>query len=174
MALANHCDPGQSNLAQVYLNCARTIRSVSRYSVAPENPPSNASSALQTKWWNILDQFGQRQVDAECVEHEPVDLVVDLCADLPGWATDRFRFRRVLPEVRQQQPNLPNSSSCSGSDGRDGRLILNLAKGQYLYFLCRQRQEGRCEAPHLNADIVEAAIVDYYECIRFTESSSRR
>ncbi len=54
---------------------------------------------------------------------------------------------------------------CHGA-GRTARLIYTEATGRngkrYCYFLCRGRQEGLCELPHLPAEQVEQAIVDHY------------
>jgi site-specific DNA recombinase len=49
---------------------------------------------------------------------------------------------------------------------RTSRLIYTEARGRsgrrYGYFLCRGRQDGVCDLPHLPAEVVEQAIVDHY------------
>ena len=57
--------------------------------------------------------------------------------------------------------------------GRTARLIYTEATGKnqkrYAYFLCRARQEGLCDLPHLRAENVEQAIVDHYATLRLSE-----
>lgn len=52
---------------------------------------------------------------------------------------------------------------------RTSRLIYTEARGRsgkrYAYFLCRGRQDGVCDLPHLPADRVEDAIVDHYSTL---------
>ncbi len=58
-------------------------------------------------------------------------------------------------------------------NGRTSRFIYTEARGRngqrYRYFLCRGRQEGVCDLPHLPADRVEDAIVDHYSTLRIPE-----
>ncbi|MGV9662761.1 recombinase family protein [Nocardia niigatensis] len=58
---------------------------------------------------------------------------------------------------------------CERAD-RTARLIYTEAKGRngtrYGYFLCRGRQEGLCDLPHLPAEQVEQAIVDHYRTLQ--------
>jgi len=51
------------------------------------------------------------------------------------------------------------------SNGRVSRLIYTEAKGRsrrYGYFLCRARQDGACDLPHIAVARVEQAVVDHY------------
>ena len=54
--------------------------------------------------------------------------------------------------------------------GRTARLIYTEATGRrgkrYGYFLCRARQEGLCDLPHLAAARVELAIVNHYAALQ--------
>ncbi|WP_157115858.1 recombinase zinc beta ribbon domain-containing protein [Nocardia puris] len=54
--------------------------------------------------------------------------------------------------------------------GRTARLIYTEPQGRggvrYAYFLCRGRQEGLCDLPHLRAELVEEAITDYYATLQ--------
>lgn len=54
--------------------------------------------------------------------------------------------------------------------GRTARLIYTEATGKtgrrYGYFLCRARQDGLCDLPHLRAERVEEAIVEHYGALR--------
>jgi site-specific DNA recombinase len=55
------------------------------------------------------------------------------------------------------------------SAGRTGRLVYTEAKGNggtYAYFLCRGRQRGECDLPHLPALLVENKIIDHYAHLR--------
>ena len=50
-------------------------------------------------------------------------------------------------------------------NGRTSRLIYTEAKGRsrrYGYFLCRSRQEGLCDLPHIAVARVEQAVTDHY------------
>ncbi len=66
----------------------------------------------------------------------------------------------------------PVCGRCRG-DGRTSRFIYTEARGRngkrYSYFLCRGRQEGVCDLPHLPADRVEDAIVEHYGTLRIPE-----
>jgi site-specific DNA recombinase len=51
------------------------------------------------------------------------------------------------------------------NNGRTSRLIYTEAKGRsrrYGYFLCRSRQEGLCDLPHIAVARVEQAVTDHY------------
>jgi site-specific DNA recombinase len=58
--------------------------------------------------------------------------------------------------------------------GRTARLIYTEATGKtkkrYGYFLCRARQEGLCDLPHLRAELVEEAVVGHYVTLRLPDS----
>ncbi|WP_425453026.1 recombinase family protein [Calidifontibacter indicus] len=56
--------------------------------------------------------------------------------------------------------------------GRTSRLIYTEAKGRggtYRYYLCRGRQEGVCDLPHLPVDQVEFQVQEYYRSIELTD-----
>lgn len=59
-------------------------------------------------------------------------------------------------------------------NGENSRLIYTKVKGHngsyYEYFLCRGRQEGRCDLPHQPVHLVEDAIVDYYATLGLPET----
>ncbi|MFI6169043.1 recombinase family protein [Nocardia sp. NPDC051052] len=54
--------------------------------------------------------------------------------------------------------------------GRTARLIFSQPTGRdgtsYAYFVCRARQEGLCDLPHLRVELVEAAIVEHYKTLQ--------
>ena len=64
------------------------------------------------------------------------------------------------------------------AQGRRHRLIITKATGRrgtdYFYFLCRGRQEGECDLPHLPMEHVEAAVLDYWATQRLPEDFSAR
>lgn len=53
---------------------------------------------------------------------------------------------------------------------RTSRLIYTEATGKtgsrYGYFLCRARQEGLCDLPHLGVELVEQALVEHYSSLQ--------
>ena len=54
----------------------------------------------------------------------------------------------------------------------DHRFIVQRAKGnggEYFYFFCRGRQEGLCDAPYLNVQAVEQAVLDHYTTVEFSD-----
>lgn len=59
------------------------------------------------------------------------------------------------------------------SQGKTARLIYTEAKShtgkRYGYFLCRGRQEGLCDLPHLSAARVEQAIVEHYATLQLPD-----
>jgi site-specific DNA recombinase len=61
----------------------------------------------------------------------------------------------------------------SGADERLSRLIYTEAKGRngcyYGYYLCRSRQDGQCNLPHLPVDLVEEAIRRNYTYLHVPE-----
>jgi len=58
-------------------------------------------------------------------------------------------------------------------NGRRHRLIITKATGRrgvdYFYFLCRGRQEGVCDLPHLPMEHVEEAVLRYWSTQRLSE-----
>jgi len=57
--------------------------------------------------------------------------------------------------------------------GREARMIYTEATGRngtrYPYFMCRARQEGACDLPHLRAEHIEAAIVSHYRTLQLPQ-----
>lgn len=53
---------------------------------------------------------------------------------------------------------------------RTSRLIYTEATGKtgkrYGYFLCRARQDGLCDLPHLGVELIEQALVDHYRTLQ--------
>lgn len=56
--------------------------------------------------------------------------------------------------------------------GRTARLIFMEVSGRsgkrYAYFVCRGRQEGVCDLPHLRVELVEEAIVQHYASLQLS------
>ncbi len=54
--------------------------------------------------------------------------------------------------------------------GRDARLIFTQHTGRagkkYSYFVCRGRQDGLCDLPHLRVEAVEDAVVEHYHTLK--------
>jgi site-specific DNA recombinase len=52
------------------------------------------------------------------------------------------------------------------------RMILqrtvNARGTEYMYFFCRNRQDGSCQAPHINVVLIEEAVEQHYARIRFS------
>ncbi|GHF79857.1 hypothetical protein GCM10017566_62590 [Amycolatopsis bartoniae] len=52
------------------------------------------------------------------------------------------------------------------------RLIVqhtvNSRGSEYTYFFCRNKQNGSCEAPHINVALIEDAVENHYATIRFS------
>lgn len=60
--------------------------------------------------------------------------------------------------------------------GRTSRLIYTEAKGRsrrYGYFLCRARQDGLCDLPHIAVARVEQAVADHYATFQLGEDFGR-
>lgn len=96
--------------------------------------------------------------------HEPIvshDLF-DSVQDVLNFRSQRGQRDRVLTHY------LKGILFCQRCDnfGRTARLIYTEATGRtgqrYGYFLCRSRQEGLCDLPHLRIERVEEAIVQHY------------
>ncbi|WP_433659367.1 recombinase family protein [Nocardia sp. CA-128927] len=66
---------------------------------------------------------------------------------------------------------------CHRDHGRTSRLIYTEARSHtgriYEYFVCRSRQEGTCDLPHLPVALVEEAIVGHYAMLRLPPDFSR-
>jgi site-specific DNA recombinase len=59
-------------------------------------------------------------------------------------------------------------------DVRTSRMIIQRATGktggEYFYFFCRAKQEGRCDSRFIPTHIVEERVVDHYKTVRFVPS----
>lgn len=92
------------------------------------------------------------------VSHELFDKVQDIL----NFRSHRGQRDRILTHY------LKGALFCQRCDdeGRTARLIYTEATGKtgqrYGYFLCRARQDGLCDLPHLRAERVEEAIVQHY------------
>ena len=90
----------------------------------------------------------------------------DRVQDVLNARSDRGQRDRIL------QHYLKGALFCQRCQvaGRTARLIYTEATGRhgkrYAYFLCRARQEGLCDLPHLSAAHVEDAIVRHYATLR--------
>ncbi len=96
------------------------------------------------------------------VSHELFDRVQDIL----NFRSQRGQRDRILTHY------LKGALFCQRCDdaGRTARLIYTEATGKtgqrYGYFLCRARQDGLCDLPHLRAERVEEAVVQHYATLR--------
>nr|WP_330359603.1 recombinase family protein [Actinosynnema sp. ALI-1.44] len=88
---------------------------------------------------------------------------------------DRYYLGYVEERRRVHHHYLKGSLFC-GRCQRDGikrRMIIqrtiNSKGAEYLYFFCRGRQKGLCQAPHVNVTLVEDAVERHYSAIRFSQ-----
>ncbi|MFD3425284.1 recombinase family protein [Nocardia fluminea] len=103
--------------------------------------------------------------------HEPIvtQELFDRVQDIRDMRSCRGQRDRVL------QHYLKGDLFCGRcrSNDRISRFVYTEARGRngqrYSYFLCRGRQEGVCDLPHLPADRVEEAIVEHYGTLRIPE-----
>jgi site-specific DNA recombinase len=54
-------------------------------------------------------------------------------------------------------------------EGHEARVIFQWSHGhggKYLYFFCRRRQMHHCDAPYIEGDALEAAVLDFYGSLR--------
>ncbi|GAB3473743.1 hypothetical protein GCM10027521_00870 [Amycolatopsis cihanbeyliensis] len=105
--------------------------------------------------------------------HEP--LIDD---DLFDRVQDRLNSRSAAKERRRVHHHHLKGSlfcgRCRRVAGTTQRMIiqrtLNSKGAGYLYFFCRGRQTGTCDAPHVNAELVEDAVERHYATIRFSQA----
>jgi site-specific DNA recombinase len=92
---------------------------------------------------------------------------VQIILDLSGVSGERRR---------RHDHYLKGSLWCNRchEQGRRSRLIITKANGrrgtEYFYFLCRGRQEGVCDLPHLPLEYVEDAVLRYWHTQRLPET----
>ncbi|GGM81050.1 recombinase [Longimycelium tulufanense] len=103
--------------------------------------------------------------------HEP--LITD--EDLFDRVQDRLNSSSAAKERRRVHHHYLKGSLFCGRCRRAGttqRMIiqrtLNSKGAEYLYFFCRNRQNGTCHAPHINVALVEDAVEHHYATIRFS------
>jgi site-specific DNA recombinase len=100
--------------------------------------------------------------------HEPIvdQTLFDKVQDVLNARSQRGQRDRV------HQHYLKGTLFCDRChrDGRTARLIYTEVSGRggkkYAYFVCRGRQDGLCDLPHLRAELVEEAIVDHYATLQ--------
>ncbi|WP_084458688.1 recombinase family protein [Nocardia caishijiensis] len=100
--------------------------------------------------------------------HEPIvsQELFDQVQDVLNIRSARGQRDRVL------QCYLKGALFCQRChlSGRTARLIYTEPVGRngtrYAYFLCRGRQDGVCDLPHLRAELVEEAIIDHYATLQ--------
>jgi site-specific DNA recombinase len=116
--------------------------------------------------------LGYVEVDGEEVQgrHEP--LIDD---DLFDRVQDLLESRSTAGERRREHPHYLKGSLFCGRCKRAGitqRLIVqhtvNSRGSEYTYFFCRNKQNGSCEAPHINVALIEDAVENHYATIRFS------
>jgi site-specific DNA recombinase len=102
--------------------------------------------------------------------HEP--LIDD---DLFDCVQDILDSRSTAKERRRVHHHYLKGSLFCGRCKRAGitqRMILqhtvNRRGAEYTYFFCRNKQNGTCQAPHINVAIVEDAVEAHYATIRFS------
>jgi site-specific DNA recombinase len=103
--------------------------------------------------------------------HEPIvdQKLFDLVQEVLDARNARGQRDRVL------QHYLKGALFCGRchTKGRTARLIYTRARShtgkRYGYFLCRARQEGLCDLPHLAAARVERAVVDHYATLHLPD-----
>ena len=105
--------------------------------------------------------------------HEP--LLTD--EDLFERVQDQLKSRSAAQERRRVHHHYLKGSLFCGRCRRAGiaqRMIiqrtLNSKGAEYLYFFCRNRQNNTCNAPHVNAALVEDAVERHYATIRFSQA----
>ncbi|GLZ30822.1 recombinase [Lentzea sp. NBRC 105346] len=84
--------------------------------------------------------------------------------------------RTTAQERRRVHHHYLKGSLFCGRCQREGikrRMIIqrtiNSKGSEYLYFFCRGRQKGTCQAPHVNVVLVEDAVERHYSAIRFSQ-----
>ncbi|MFD5089122.1 recombinase family protein [Amycolatopsis thailandensis] len=116
--------------------------------------------------------LGYVEVDGEEVQgrHEPL-----IDEDLFDRVQDLLESRSTAGERRREHPHYLKGSLFCGRCKRAGitqRLIVqhtvNSRGSEYTYFFCRNKQNGTCEAPHINVALIEDAVENHYATIRFS------
>lgn len=104
--------------------------------------------------------------------HEPL-----IDEDLFDRVQERLNSRSAAKERRRVHHHYLKGSLFCGRCQRAGRVqrmiiqrTLNSKGAEYLYFFCRNRQNNTCNAPHINAALVEDAVERHYTTIRFSQS----
>ena len=97
--------------------------------------------------------------------------------DLFDRVQDRINARSAAKERRRVHHHYLKGSLFCGRCRRarvTQRMIIqrtvNSKGAEYLYFFCRNRQNSTCDAPHVNAELVEDAIERHYATIRFSQA----
>ncbi|HEY1831338.1 MAG TPA: recombinase family protein [Acidimicrobiales bacterium] len=99
--------------------------------------------------------------------HEPLisadlfDRVQDVLAERGGRGARQRRHHHYLKGSLW-------CGRCHDS-GHDARVIFQWSNGhggKYLYFFCLRRQQHHCDAPYIEGDALEAAVLDYYGSLR--------
>lgn len=95
--------------------------------------------------------------------------------DLFDRVQDRLNSRTAAKERRRVHHHYLKGSVFCGRCRRAGitqRMIIqrtvNRHGTEYLYFFCRNKRDGTCQAPHVHIDLVEDAVERHYASIRFT------
>ena len=116
--------------------------------------------------------LGYVEVDGEEVQgrHEPL-----IDEDLFDRVQDLLESRSTAGERRREHHHYLKGSLFCGRCKRAGitqRLIIqhtvNSRGSEYTYFFCRNKQNGSCEAPHINVALIEDAVENHYATIRFS------
>jgi site-specific DNA recombinase len=102
--------------------------------------------------------------------HEP--LIDD---DLFDRVQDLLESRATAKERRRAHHHYLKGSLFCGRCKRAGvtqRMIVqhtvNSRGSEYTYFFCRNKQNGTCQAPHINVALIEDAVEKHYATIRFS------
>jgi len=117
--------------------------------------------------------LGYVEYDGEEIQgrHEPL-----IDEDLFDTVQEILDSRMTAQERRRVHHHYLKGSLFCGRCQRDGikrRMIIqrtiNSKGAEYLYFFCRGRQKGACQAPHVNVTLVEDAVERHYTAIRFSQ-----
>jgi site-specific DNA recombinase len=117
--------------------------------------------------------LGYVEYDGEEIQgrHEPL-----IDEDLFDTVQEILESRMTAQERRRVHHHYLKGSLFCGRCQRDGikrRMIIqrtiNSKGAEYLYFFCRGRQKGLCQAPHVNVTLVEDAVERHYSAIRFSQ-----
>ena len=102
--------------------------------------------------------------------HEPL-----IDEDLFERVQDIIESRAVAGERRRVHHHYLKGSLFCGRCKRAGitqRMILqhtvNSRGTEYTYFFCRNKQDGSCSSPHVNAIQIEMAVEDHYALVQFS------